>query len=481
MSDKPVDETMPAAAGDEEQQVPKEEVKQDGSEATSEAPAEDDGSSTAMEVDSSQKESAADEDDNTFRRNGASRKRFKWLLGQGYSRSAAAQISKTPFKPKEMRDKYIAETGFFKEKITQLSEEDWESLTDATKRRVKWLMKNGYSETDALRLAQEPNDASKRNPEANGGPPKELLVMTVASADFPKTLLTKEQMDTFKSAILEEVVQQKDAELKPHFKNCVHANGYLRVQCADEMTCEWLKGTVAKLDVPEGLSLTVETEKNLLKGDVYTGHFADSRKDDNETIFGFIDSQNDGIVTSGWTVIARRDVGEEQKVELLFAVDEESANAIRKLNFELNYKFNTIKLRRKKLFQKPAAKGPKPNQGKKRSGMQASPRSFVPIWDSNFPKNRGGNNYNQFSGDNSNQFSGRARGNSYRGRFNSRGGRMAYGGRPFNLVDSLYDQLRLISGEGGRNYNQWGGNNRFNSNRRNNARGNRGFSSRSGF
>lgn len=485
MSETPsVDETMPATAGDEEQQVPEVEVKQEAPEATSEAPAKDDSSSTAMEVDSSQKEeSAADDDeeegeeDKPFRRNGASRKRFKWLLEQGYSRSAAAQISRTPFKPKEMREKFIADTGFFKEKINQLNEEDWESLSDATKRRLKWLMKNGYTETDALRLAKDPNDKAKRNLPGNGDPSRELLVRTVASADFPKTFLTKEQMDQFKSAILEQVVQQKDAELKPHFKNCVEANGYLRVECADENTCQWLKDTVAKLEVPEELSLKVDTEMELLKGDVYTGHFADSRKDSNETIFGFIESQNDGIVTSEWAVITRKDVGDEQKVELLFAVDEESADAIRKLNFELNYKFNTIRLRRKNLFVNPVAKGPKPTQGKKRTLKQASSSSFVPIWDSNLPKNRGGNNYNQSSG--------RARGSSYRGGggFNNRGGggRMANGNRPFNLVDSLYDQLWLISGGGGSNYNQWGGNNGFNRRNYRGRGGYRGFSPRSGF
>lgn len=484
---KPVQEEMEAKPAPEEV-----EVKQETSTATEEEEvqqANDDSSATAMEVDSSHKESnlesAADDEDKPFRRNGASRKRFKWLIDQGYSRNAAAQISKTPFKPKDMREKYIAETGFFKEKINELSEEGWESLDDATKRRVKWLIKNGYTEKDALRLASEPSlkpVVSKRNlPTNNGGPlakraseATELLVMAVVAADYPKTLMSKAQTDEFKSAILKEVVAQKDSELKPHFKKSVHVNGYLRIQCSDQETRRWLQRTVAKLAVPEGMAIKVVAERTLLK-DVYTGHFPDSRNDTNATILEFIESQNDGISTSEWTILTRREIRDTQTVELMFNVDQASTESILSIGYELNYKFNTVKLRKKSPPGNPTDKGPNPNQ--RRSFNQPS-GSFVPILDSNFPPNRGGNNFNPFSG--------RGRGKPFRGGggFNNRG--MSNGNRPFDMVDTLYDQLRLISGGGGggSNPNQWGGNTGYNPNRapRNyNGQGNRNFFTRSGF
>lgn len=474
----PVVETEPA-----EEQVQEVEVKQEtATEELSEQPqpANDDECSTAMEVDSSHKESnpesaaAAGGRDETLphRRSGASRKRFKWLLDQGYSREAAAEIAKTPFKPKEMREKYIAETGYFKEKVDELSGQSWGSLSDAAKRRVKWLMKNGFDEKEALRLAEESTSSTtKRKAPSNEGPSKRSaealpgsFVMAVCATDFPKTFLTEAQTDECKSSILKEVVQQKDAELKPHFKSCEHVSGYLRVQCKDQETSQWLQNTVAKLAAPEGVSLKVVTEKNLLKGDVYTGHFPDSRNDSDETILAFVESQNDGLSTAEWTILARKEFDDATKVELMFAVDEASAKCIQSVGYDLNYKFNTVRLRRKNLVPQAAAdNGPKPKPVPRRSFNQAS-TSFVPIWDKNMPRNRGGNNFNR----------GRGRGyNSYGGGgFNNR--RMENGNRPFDLVDSLYDQLNLISG-GGNNNNQWDGNRSF---RNNNGQGNRNFFTR---
>lgn len=476
----PVAETESA-----EEQVQAVEVKEEPSTASEEVQQDNDGSSTAMEVDSSHKESNPDstageetkpEDKVAFRRNGASRKRFKWLIDQGYSRNAAAQISKTPFKPKEMREKYIAEAGFFKDKINELDEEGWESLGDAVKRRVRWLMKNGYAEKDALRLASERSatNQTKRNLPTNGGPSKraseatELLVMAVVATDYPKTFLTDAQTDEFKSAILKEVVLQKDSELKPHFKSCLHVNGYLRVQCTDQETRRWLQRTVEKLAVPEGMSLKVVAEKSLLKGNVYTGHFTDSRNDSNETILEFIESQNDGIDTSEWAILTRKEVRDTGTIELLFTVNQAAAKSLHSIGYELNYKFNTVKLRKQNQAGNPTERGPNPNQ--RRSFNQPS-SSFVPILDSNLPQNRGGNNFVPPSG------RGRGRGRPYRG-FNNR--TMSSSNRPFNLVDSLYGQLRLNSGGG----SNWGGNTGFNSTRspRNyNAQGNRSFSSRSSF
>lgn len=470
---EPVTESEPAA-----EQVPEVEVKQETSPASEDGaqqPMNGNSEATAMEVDSSKKESnleSANGAAKPFRRNGASRKRFKWLMDQGYSREAATQISQKPFEPKDMREKFIAETGFFKEKINQLNEDRWEDLDEAAKRRVKWLIKNGYGEKDALRLAcDDPIDSSKRNlPSKQAAEAMELLVVAVAATDYPKTFLNNAQTDELKSAILKEVVQQKDSEMKPHFKNSDHIKGYLRVQCKDLETRRWLQRTVEKLDAPEGITLKVVTEKDVIEGDVYTGRFKDSSKDTSETILEFIDSQNEGIATSKWTVLNRTELPDTQTIELMFAVDEESAKSISNLNYELNYKFNTIRLRRKNSYNRPTVKVPKP-PNKKRSFQQAS-SSFVPIWDSNFPKNRGGNNFNQSSG----------RGKPYNRGFNNRN--MSNNNRgSFNLVDSLYDQLRLTSGLGS-NFNQWGGNGGFNSNgpsRNYNGQGNRGFNPRSGF
>lgn len=594
----PVAETKPA-----EEQVPKEEVKEATSaatseevqnkdevkqEATTESSTAAETSTTPMEVDASLTDMKAEatsgteekpevkangaagdakaKNDKKLRLNGAARKRFRWLLDQGYSRDEAAELAKEPLKTKELRDRFEADTKPDTKADSKIDEE-LKKLGGAAKKRFRWLLQNGYTEKEALKLARQPMNAvaSKRNLSTSGGPPNKVskptldtaggIVMAVAAKDYPSTSLTQKQTNEVKSAILKEVVQQKDSELKPHFESCVHVKGYLRVHCSDASTRQWLQRVVAKLTVPEGIGLKVASEKNLVKGDIYTGSFTDSRGDTNEAILEFVESQNDGLTTSKWKILTRKEVGQnKQTVELMFSVDPVSAKTINSLNSELNYKFNKVKLRKQ---VKPSEQGKPlaantnvrmgrtmgpPQQMDRRTFNQSRPvssGSFVPVWDNNTSQNRGGNNFNQLDnqrnsfssrggndwasgnnafglgallgmgngrgnnsfrnnsssggnasyGSNSGGNSGRSnsymgsnsRSNSFGGSSNSRsnsfggsnsnsnsfggsrGGNQSNSNRPFDLVDSLYDQLKLIgsgTGSGSNNSNGYGGSRR---------------------
>lgn len=577
----PVAETKPA-----EEQVPKEDAKEDTSTTTTTTTSEEvqmkevekekdtaEPSTTAMEVDASQTETKPEaatasgeeakpevkangttgetkaKNEKQIRLNGAARKRFRWLLDQGYSREEAAEVAKEPLKTKELRDRFNADTK------PDNVDEDFKTLGGAAKKRFKWLLKNGYTEKEALKMAREPMNGtgSKRNLSTNDGPPNKVsrpapdvpggIVMAVAAKDYPTTSLTNAQTKEVKTAILKEVVQQKDSELKPRFESCVHVKGYLRVHCSDQETRQWLHRVVTKLTVPEGIKLKVASEKNLVKGDIYTGQFTDSRGDTNEAILEFVESQNDGINTSKWKILSRKE--NKQTIELMFSVDQVSAKSIHNLGNELNYKFNKVKVRKQ---LKPTEKAPAaaavantnvrmarsmapPQRVNRRTFNQPRPTSsggsFVPIWDSNsrnsgsnFDSSRnsfssgtannwsngmnsfglgnggsgsyggmsssfggdgsfGGNNSfggsnsggggggrsNSFMGSNSrsNSFGGSgSRSNSFGGS-NSRSNSNSYGmgggggrgsnqsnsNRPFNLVDSLYDQLKLIGSSAG--------------------------------
>lgn len=430
-----VEETKPSADGEAE-------VKEEADEE------EADGMEVESSVKDSKAESEADEDDGkTYKRNGASRKRFKWLLDQGYSRNAAAQIARTPFKPKEMREKFIADTGYFKD-------DAWANLPEEGKKRAKWLMKNGYSPEEAIKLARGHN-TNKRSggPAKRSAEPGEALAVAVMAADYPKTLLTNEQTDEVKAAILNEVVQHKDSGTKPHFKNSNHVEGYLRIQCKDDQTRQWLEETVPKLTVPEGVSLKVMTEKNHLKGGVFTIHFPDSLSDTNETILEFINSQNDGVDVSEWTVLARREISDTKTVELKVIVDLVSVNTLKGMNYELNYKFNTLTARRVPQPKTHSTNGPNP---KLRKNFNQPSRNLPSLLDSTWkpPRNTGGG-FNKF-----NQFGGRGGG---RGGFNNRNMPQSGNRQPFDFVDNLFDQLNQITGanqwNSGNPVNQWGGGN----------------------
>lgn len=517
----PVADTKSAA----EEQVPKAEDKQETSTASKEdvqvkgekgaspEPSTDTAELTAAEeVDSSsdetKPEAASGEEakpaegesdtkakaDNKNRRNGATRKRYKWLLEQGYSPEDAAEKAKEPLKVQEL--------------------DEYKNLSGAAKKRFNWLLKNGHSDMEALKMAREPMGASKRNLSANstsspnkvsktGVDPAGGMVMAVAVMDYPNTSFTKAQANEFKSAILKEVIAQKDSELKPHFQSCTYVKGYLRVHCSDEDTRRWLQRVVAKLAVPEGMAnLKIIAEKNLLKGDIYTGFFPDSRKDTNEAILEFVESQNDSIDTSKWKILSRKEVQNKQVVELTFTLDMPSAKTLQGLGYELNYKFNKIKIRKQTKSgdspanpnQRPVVNmGPPHVRGPFQQQLQGPQMNFN-VWDRNYAQNRVGNNFNRFDnmrnsfGSSSQGFGWSNGGNSFglggganNNNNNSNnsfassnpfanaiasagqqrgGGFQSNSDRPYNsLIESLYDQLKLIGGGNANNSNMGGGNN----------------------
>lgn len=531
----PVADTKSAA----EEQVPKAEEKQETStasedvqvkgeeEASKEEPSSSTAEPTAEEVDSSSDEATPEaasgeeakpaegeksddtkaSNDNKNRRNGATRKRYKWLLEQGYSREEAAAKAKEPLNIQEL--------------------EEYKSLSGAAKKRYNWLLKNGHSDKDALKLAREPMGPTKRNLSANSGSQTKVtkapadpaggMVMAVAVMDYPNTSFTKTQANDFKSAILKEVIAQKDSELKPHFESCTYVKGYLRVHCSDEDTRRWLQRVVSKLTVPEGMEkLKIIAEKNLLKGDIYTGFFPDSRKDENAAILEFVESQNESIDTSKWKILSRKEVPNKQAVELTFTMDQGSAKSIQALGYEVNYKFNKIKFRKQnKSGDVPAHANnnmrPVGNMGPPQARGLYNPqgqRMNLNVWDNNYGQNRGLNNFNRFDnsrnsfGSNSGGFGwsnggnsfglgagGGGGSNSFGGGNNSFGGASnSFGGgsnnpfanaiamagnrnrfqsdseRPFNnLIESLYDQLKIIGNTTNSGGNNSGSNNNYNS------------------
>lgn len=492
----------PVVASDAAPKV--EELSAATKEETSGGEAQPEASGSAADDKAEVKKQDDDKEDNRIRLNGAARKRFRWLLDQGYDREKASEMAKEPLKIKELRDKLEAETGKkFPQKKKFDFDEAYNSLSEAAKKRLSFYLRNGYSEKQAILLARKLDMAGglKRgrpdsfndgpaNKQARSAPIPGGILMAVACKEYPAVLLTSEQAGTLKSAILKQVVQQKDAELKPHFEKCILVQGYLQVHCSDAGTRSWLQSVVPKLELWEGASLKVVLEKILLKTDIFIATFADSSSDSDKDILNFVESQNDGINISKWRIITRKEI--KKSIELTFTTDPASARKLDKLGYEINYKFNKIKIRKKNKPSEISNKKPvgtttypttervpppasRRNLPPRRNFNQPRPSSssFVPIWDNNMP-NRGGNSYKasspprrannsapyqqRFNRD-ANPFN-RDRNSGNRGRFNpnfrnggnngnSNGvsGGFQSNNRSRNF-GSLYDQLKTIGNSG---------------------------------
>ncbi|XP_058829207.1 uncharacterized protein LOC131688739 [Topomyia yanbarensis] len=423
--------------------------------------------------------------------NSAARKRFRLLLGQGYDREEAARLAQDPEKFKEAREKMgLADKG--KKKFD--FDEERKTLNGAGKKRLAWLLKNGYNEREAIALARKPVESLKRgrsdglNGNSAFGPPSKLaktsastgtIRMAVTMANHPASVLTKDQSNKVKSGILKQVMQQKDSPLKPHFEDCVFVDGYLRVLCSDQPTVKFLQQNIPKLELWKDASLKVISEKNIAKTDIFVGNFTDSRQDSNKDILSFVECQNDGVSTSQWKILSRKEIPNKQTIELKLTMDPASVKIIHKLGYELNYKFNKIQIQRIKKPAQPSTNAPlnsnravvAKNFPVRRNLNPTRSSSFVPIWDNNLPKRAAFNrvpspprrsNFDRFS---SNQYDSGSRGNWGNGNnssynsmnsFNSSGGSGQSSSRPYSLVENLFDQLNRTTGSGNNSFDRYG-------------------------
>lgn len=305
-------------------------------------------------------------------------------------------------------------------------------LIGAARNRFRWFVKNGYGRDEAAELAKDPekikeireqrelNGNGKRpaNGAGNGPAAKQAKVatgpirMVVSTENHPGTKLTSEQVNQIKNQILKQVVLQKDTvDIKPHFEDCSFVDGYLLVQCSDGPTVKWLQEVVPKLELEASVNVKVSSEKFLQRADIYVGVFADSLQDSDKDILSFVESQNEGIAASSWTVLGRKENKPKKEVELILTMDIASGKSLQKLKLELNYKFSKVTLSKKKRIAGPPPSRNnnannnsnnrgnnfnKANGGGGGQGGQGARRiynaatSFVPIWDNNLPNFNGG-------------------------------------------------------------------------------------------
>lgn len=83
----------------------------------------------------------------------------------------------------------------------------------------------------------------------------------------------------------------------------------------------------------------------------FSATFPDSFGEKSEDIFKYLESQNEGMDASEWTVTERRKIVRDGKkeIQLVFVVDSCSAEIIRLAKNEINYKFTKVKLMQENL------------------------------------------------------------------------------------------------------------------------------------
>ncbi|XP_057660609.1 uncharacterized protein LOC130896476 [Diorhabda carinulata] len=95
------------------------------------------------------------------------------------------------------------------------------------------------------------------------------IQLMVALNDYPKLVMTDDQLTLLEDQILEAIDRIEDANFRPQFLDCKRETGSLLVRCNNDSTVSWLKDTVPTLNLWEGVELkiidSVPTTKDVSK------------------------------------------------------------------------------------------------------------------------------------------------------------------------------------------------------------------------
>lgn len=250
-------------------------------------------------------------------------------------------------------------------------------LGGAARKRFKWLRKQGHDPKEAQQLALKPMD---KNPKKDGGAKRGRsddstpmstvgkkhksshsaeqnfrtsgvsynmvagsVKLAIMSEEHPKSLISEVQLRTLEEAILDRVIELKGGVVKPQFLSSKFKTGWMILVCANNETAVWLKENFKEVKLWEGAKVKLVEENDFPQIHTITGRFPNSAESSSERILGLIEGQNSGLNVSSWKVL-RRDI-DGQVVFLTLSVDEESYEALNKMNLSIMYRYGPIKLR----------------------------------------------------------------------------------------------------------------------------------------
>lgn len=174
-----------------------------------------------------------------------SQKRFSRLLDEGYNWSEALfWVTQRYFTYKKMIEGKPVDLHLF-------------MLCGAAQRRSKWLIRNGFTNGEAYRLA--PYCTSKQNDDQNIQMP---FPVRMAPVDYPATQFTRLQTVTISKAIMDRVSCQGNPNL--HFMTMFFVDGYFLVPCFDQPAVQWLCSIIRQLQPWEGAAFKMISRKDAI-------------------------------------------------------------------------------------------------------------------------------------------------------------------------------------------------------------------------
>ncbi|VEN52071.1 unnamed protein product [Callosobruchus maculatus] len=199
----------------------------------------------------------------------------------------------------------------------------------------------------------------------------------VMPQDFPDAVLTTEQVEQVKEAILDKIVDMDESVVKPKFLRAINRNDYLSLTCVNEDTLTWLENEIASIKPWEDCSLKVMKGDSFPVSEIVYASLPKSTEYTTEKILKLIEGQNEGLKATSWRVISKSTGG--SMVELVLKVNPTSLQKLKDLDYKVNYKFGTVRIGPKDKPKAPVKTTPKSTSfvSKPKPLLSAKPR-FIP-------------------------------------------------------------------------------------------------------
>nr|CAH7756807.1 unnamed protein product [Callosobruchus chinensis] len=160
--------------------------------------------------------------------------------------------------------------------------------------------------------------------------------------DFPDSVLSSDQVEQVKEAILDKIVDMDECLVKPKFLRAINRIDYLSLICANEETVTWLANEIASIKPWEECSLKIMKGDSFPVSEIVHATLPKSTEYTTEKILKLIEGQNEGLKATSWRMVSKSTLG--NMVELALKVNPTSMQKLKDMDYKVNYKFGTVRI-----------------------------------------------------------------------------------------------------------------------------------------
>jgi hypothetical protein len=190
---------------------------------------------------------------------------------------------------------------------------------------------------------------------------------------YPKELLTDDQLEIIKKAILNAVMAIPEDGPAIHFQGCHQKPGWLVIDCDDETTLNWVMENTPKLNLIDGIQLKAVSGEDLPKVRYCNAYIQDENPGsprDSEVVLTMLTKMNKGLLAKNWRILKVEQSGQKGH-RYTFALDDNTSfNELKKLNFEPFFGFGRIKIVEVNSKSRSTSK----NRGNQQAVVQGKPK-----------------------------------------------------------------------------------------------------------